>query len=167
MSRITRNVGMVAMIGPSLSRDRTLTTMSYNEPPEWVGRGARDRAGWPNETFNPGVPRSHRAAGQRVEADTGEFRPSREPASPDMPTEEMPQPQPPYVPGGVVLPPPAPRPVIKPSFRLDRELEPLERTYLWLGICVRVLAIIALVCTIYALAICLSGHGVPLLVPGS
>jgi hypothetical protein len=144
--------------------------MSYNEPPEWAGRGARDRAGWPNETFGTGAPRSHRAVGQertRIETDTGEFRPSREPAAPDMPTEEIETLTPPYRPGGAVLPPPAPRPVIKPSFRLEHARDGVYRTYLWLGIIVRVLGIIALVCGIFILGVCIADGGVPLWVPRS
>lgn len=156
------------------------SAMSYNEPPEWAGRGPRDRSGWPNESANPGVPRSHRRVGEeRVriaeEPDTGEFRPSRESFGPDMPTEELDrgaaeaeyrraasEGQPTVIPGPVRQ-----RPVLRPHFVLEREPDAVYRVYLWLGVAVRVLAIIALACGIFVLGMCIADKGVPLWVPGS
>lgn len=136
--------------------------MSYDEPPEWRGRGATGREGWPNRTFEstPGGPRSHRRPGDERVAlrrdDTGEFRPSREPFADDMPTEEM---------QGVRVPPR--RPVLRPHFVLERDRDPLARLYLWLGVGVRILALVALVCAIWLLGMCLAVGGVPLWVAGS
>lgn len=146
--------------------------MTY-EPPEWRGRGPRDREGWPNRTFDqtPGGPRSHRGGPGQVrvpltrEEDTGEFRPSREPYGHDAPTEEFGR----EVPIGETPfgPPPARRPVIKPHFTLEREPDPLVRLNQWLGLGVKILGIVALVCVIWLLGMCLRDGGVPLWVPRS
>src|SRR6201996_236300 len=82
------------------------TGMSYNEPPEWQGRGPRSREGWPTTQRREFPPRSHRrpddVGEQRVpieRRDTGEFRPSRVPWPDDAPTEEVPIEQTPFARG--------------------------------------------------------------------
>jgi hypothetical protein len=163
--------------------------MAYEDPPEWHGRGARDRAGWPNETFQetPGGPRSHRAteaemrAGrapvtQRPErrADTSESRPSRAPYHEEMPTD----PAIAYRPGGPVRAPrvemvvPAdPEPqtpevqhVILPIPRSD---DPVERFDRWLRVAVHILGIFVLLAALWCLGMVIADKGVPLWVPRS
>jgi hypothetical protein len=156
--------------------------MSYNEPPEWQGRGIRSREGWPNETFNPGSPRSHRAttndpAGAAAgpapvrRDDTGEFRPSREPYYEEMPTDPALR----YNQGGpvtarpeLVVPagpePPEVQHVILPIPRAD---DPVERFDLWLRVIVHMLAVVALVAALWCLGMVIADHGVPLWVPRS
>lgn len=159
--------------------------MSYNEPPEWQGRGPRSREGWPNETFNPGAPRSHRAPGEeppppippppggysRPREDTGEFRPSRKPYYEEMPTDPALR----YNQGGpvtarpeLVVPavPESPevQHVILPIPRAD---DPVERFDLWLRVIVHMLAVVALVAALWCLGMVIADHGVPLWVPRS
>jgi hypothetical protein len=148
-----------------------------DEPPEWRGRGPRDRQGWPNRTFEatPGGPRSHRGTGgpferrtewtgiqqpppgteQRI-SDTAEFRPSRAPYEDEMPTEEIREAP------AVQTPPVRGRPIIRPHFVLEREPDALYRLNAWLSVAVRIFGIIALLATLWLLGLCLSHGGVPL-----
>lgn len=159
--------------------------MTYNEPPEWQGRGPRSREGWPNETFNPGAPRSHRApAGeQRVpirQDDTGEFRPSREAYYEEMPTDPAIRynqggPVGPWQPDGSVTPPVERRQLVVPEppevqhviLPIPRTDDPLERFDAWLRVMVHMLAIVALVAALWCLGMVIADHGVPLWVPRS
>jgi hypothetical protein len=124
--------------------------MSYSEPPEWYGRGARDRSGWPNRTFEPEPegPRSHR------ERDTGEIRPSRNAFDHEMPTDPAVR--------SPLLEPGTARRVIRPHFTLAREDDPLWRLSLRLGVILKVLGIIALVGVIWLLALAVRYGGMPL-----
>lgn len=142
--------------------------MSYDEPPEWQGRGPHSREGWPTSGTSPGVPRSHRASPNQIRVparrdDTAEFRPSREQWSPEMPTEEIRQ-----SPGRaeMVVPadPPAVEHIILPIPRLD---DPVERFDLWLRVMVHLLAIVALITALWCLGMVIADKGVPLWVPRS
>jgi len=151
--------------------------MSYDEPTEWLGHGARDRSGWPNRTFepDPAGPRSHRAAEvteaferraewigvqfpppgvQQKIVDTGEFR---APYEDEMPTDPAIR--------GPLRGPGQGRRVIRPRFTLTREDDPLWRVSLWLGVLLKVLGIVALVGVIWVLAVAIRSGGVPIWVP--
>lgn len=154
--------------------------MSYNEPPEWQGRGPRSREGWPNETYSPGAPRSHRRVGEEQTEfrrdDTGEFRPSRAAYADEMPTDPAIR----YRPGGPVkvpgeqtrrelVVPAQPEParaehIIVP---IDRRRDSLEGAYLWLGVACRILGCIALLAALWVLGMVIADKGVPLWVPRS
>jgi hypothetical protein len=149
--------------------------MSYNEPPEWQGRGPRSREGWPNSSVNPGAPRSHRAPGEDRTPirrdDTGEFRPSREPYYEEMPTDpailrEVPIGQTPYGRPELVVAadPPAAEHIIMP---ISAPEDPVERFDLWLRLCVHILAIVALVAALWCLGMVIADRGVPLWVSRS
>lgn len=153
-----------------------LAGMSVNDPPEWQGRGTRSREGWPNETFNPGAPRSHRATTNDPvrRDDTGEFRASREPYYEEMPTDPAIR----YSQGGPVAPPVERRELVVPAepqppdvqhviLPIPRADDPVERFDAWLRIVVHMLAIVALVASLWCLGMVIADHGVPLWVARS
>lgn len=146
--------------------------MSYSEPPEWRDRGPRSREGWPNSTFEatPGGPRSHRAPGEvRRRDDTSEFRPSRATFEPDMPTEEIrevPIEQTPFGRRELVVPA-APAAVEHIILPIQHPPDPVERFDLWLRVCVHLLAIVALLVTLWCLGMVIADRGVPLWVARS
>jgi len=119
--------------------------MGYDDPPEWRGRGASGREGWPTYGGGgrPGSPRKHRAPDRWDEptTDTGIDR------------ERFQHNQPPYE---------SPPPIIHV---FEREAEGIARTAAWIGVIRDTLAIMTMLAALWLLGSTISHGGIPLWLP--